>query len=328
MSLVLLGGFEARLSLGKPLSLSSKAQALLAYLAMKPGRRYSRDNLATLLWPNSGDEHARQSLRQALATLRRALRPHAILLADHRDARLEGPGLDVDVVRFETLAGDRSVDALEQAVLLYQGELLAGIRVKEPPFDEWLLSERERLRALALHALARLLAHHESAGHTEPAIMTAMRILALDAANETAHRELMRLFDRQGRRAEALRQYRLCLDALQRDLGVEPQLETRQLYQRIVRAEGVPIPAATPRRAAITHTTPASSLLGDPARHSAPLIGRDAEISRLGRVLDAIGRGEGRVLVVLGEAGIGKTSLLEAVEAEARRRSLRCHLGR
>src|SRR5262245_42797153 len=250
---------------------------------MRPGRRHSRDKIATLLWPNAGEEHARQSLRQALATLRRALRPHAILLADHRDARIEGPGLDVDVVRFETLAGDRAADALEQAVLLYQGELLAGIRVKEPPFDEWLLSERERLRVLALHALARLLAHHENAGRTEPAIMTAMRILALDAANETVHRELMRLFDRQGRRAEALRQYRLCLDALQRDLGVEPQLETRQLYQSIVRAERGPTPTATARRTAIPHPTPAPSLIGDPARQSAPLIGRDAEVARLGQ---------------------------------------------
>src|SRR5262249_37572022 len=176
VSLVLLGGFEARLGSGEPLNLSSKAQAPLAYLAMRPGRRHSRDKIATLLWPNAGEEHARQSLRQALATLRRALRPHAILLADHRDARIEGPGLDVDVVRSETLAGGRAAVALDQAVLLYQGELLAGIRVKEPPFDEWLLSERERLRVLALHALARLLAHHENAGRTEPAIMTAMRI--------------------------------------------------------------------------------------------------------------------------------------------------------
>ena len=231
--------------------MSGKAQALLAYLSMRPGRRHSRDKLATLLWPSAGDEHARQSLRQALATLRRALRSHAILLADHRDARLEGPGLDVDVVRFEALAGARSADALERAVELYQGDLLAGIRVKEPPFDEWLLGERERLRALALSALARLLAHHESSGRTESAIMTAMRILALDAANEQAHRELMRLFERQGRRGEALRQYRLCIDALQRDLGVEPEQETRRLYQSIVRAERV-APSTTTARLSAT----------------------------------------------------------------------------
>ena len=72
--------------------------------------------------------------------------------------------------------------------------------------------------------------------------MMALRILALDAANEQAHRELMRLFDRQGRRGEALRQYRLCVDALQRDLGVEPEQETRRLYQSIVRAERVAPP--------------------------------------------------------------------------------------
>jgi DNA-binding SARP family transcriptional activator len=78
--------------------LPSKAQALLAYLAMAPGRRHPRDKLATLLWPGTSDEQVRQSLRQVLVTLRRALGTHAILVADHRDVTLMGAGLEIDIV--------------------------------------------------------------------------------------------------------------------------------------------------------------------------------------------------------------------------------------
>jgi DNA-binding SARP family transcriptional activator len=304
--------------------LSNKAQALVAYLAVNPGRRHSRDKLAALLWPNTGDEHARQSLRQTLVTLRRVLGARAIL-ADHREVALDGPGLDVDVVRFEALAAERSAQARERAVALYQGDLLEGIRVKEPPFDEWLLGERERLRELAKETLRGLLDDQHAGGLVEPAIRTALRILTLDPASEPAHRELMRLFARQGRRGEALRQYRLCVDALQRELGVEPQAETRRLYQEIVRSERVRAPAEARPAWSPART---STLALDPTSQVAPLIGRDRELDRLGETLDAAARGGGRLVVVLGEAGIGKSSLLEALEVEARRRGVRCHLGR
>jgi len=324
LSLSLLGGFRARLGPDRPLSLSNKAQALLAYLAADPGRRHPRDKLATLLWSGTSDEQARQSLRQALATLRRALAPQAILIAEHGEVALEGQALDVDVVRFEALVGDGSPGALAEAAALYEGDLLEGIRVKEPPFEEWLLAQRERLRELAVEALARLLADQTDRRPAAPAIRTAMRILALDPARESVHRDLMRLFERQGRRGDALRQYRLCVDALQRELGLEPGPETRQLYRDIVRS-------AQPHAAPST-TEPDKAPPGQPGRavqrEPITLMGRDAEMARLHGALTALGRGEGRLVVLLGEAGIGKTSLLEALEAEAHRQGVRCHPGR
>ncbi|PWU24514.1 MAG: hypothetical protein C5B48_06010 [Candidatus Rokuibacteriota bacterium] len=326
--LLCLGGFQLREDSGALLTLPSKVQALLAYLAMTPGRRHSRDKLGTFLWPNAGDEQARQSLRQALVMIRRVFGTRAVLFADHQVVALEGTGLDVDVVRFEALVAQGSVEALEQAVELYQGNLLEGIRVKEPPFDEWLLGERERLRESALGVLARLLAHQKS-GPSEPAIRTALRILAIDSANEATHRELMRLFERQGRRGEALRQYRLCVDALQRELGVEPQQETRRLYQDVVRAEQVPPAHTHTSLAADGATTPSASRPADePEPESARLIGRDAELARLFQALDATCHGTGSLVVILGEAGIGKSSLVETLGAEARRRRVRNHVGR
>ena len=328
LSLVLLGGFHARLGSDAPLFLgNNKAQALLAYLAIAPGRRHLRDKLATLFWPNTGDEHARQSLRQALVTLRRALGTHAILVADHREVALETASVDIDVARFEALILDSSVAALEAASALYQGDLLEGIRVKEPPFEEWLQMERQRLRELALQGLLKLLTHQLGSGSVGAAIRTAMRILALDPAHEAVHRELMRLFQRQGRRGEALRQYRLCVDALQREVGVEPQPETRRLYQEVVRSRRVPQGSADPGSTAPRTSSPAEPAQ-EPVRAAAPLIGRDAELAFLGQGLDAAGRGQGRLALVLGEAGSGKSSLLEALESEALRRGVRCHLGR
>ena len=328
LSLVLLGGFQASLGFDAPVPLpNNKAQALLAYLAMAPGRRHSRDKLATLLWPGTGDEHARQSLRQAFVTLRRVLGTHATLVADHRDVTLDGAGLDIDVVRFEALMTESSVPALEAAATLYQGDLLEGIRVKEPPFEEWLQGERQRLRELAQQALLKLLTHQLGSGPAGPAIRTAMRLLALDPAQEAVHRDLMRLFERQGRRGDALRQYRLCVDALQRELGVEPQPETRRLYQEIVRSGRV-LPAPAEARSAVIEASSAAMVADEPVRASAPLIGRDTELARLGQGLDAAGRGHGRLVLVLGEAGSGKSSLLEALEAEACRQGVRCRLGR
>jgi DNA-binding SARP family transcriptional activator len=329
-SLRLLGGFQVRLGSGGPLTLSNKAQALLAYLAVSPGCRHARDKLATLLWAGTSDEQARQSLRQVLVTLRRALAHHATLIADHGEVALEGPGLDVDVVRFEALARDGSTGALAEAAALYQGDLLEGIRVKEPPFEEWLLAERERLREMVVEALARLLEHQVDGGPAAPAIRTAMRILTLDPARESVHRDLMRLFERQGRRGDALRQYRLCVDALQRELGLEPRPETRRLYQDIVRAGQTQATSAAikPAKGATMSPSGPRGLVDERVRESVSLVGRDAELARLHQAIKATGRGEGRLVLVLGEAGIGKTSLLEALEVEAHQQGVRCHLGR
>src|SRR5262249_1652843 len=135
---------------------------------------------------------------------------------------------------------------------------------------------------------------------------------------------------RQGRRGEALRQYRLCVDALQRELGVEPQAETRRLYQEIVRAAPVPTTRADrmPSTGEPSSSSAGESRAFESVRESAPLIGRDSELARLDRALDALEQGQGGLVIVLGEAGIGKSSLLEMVEAEARRRGIRCHAGR
>src|SRR5262245_24735082 len=173
LTLQLLGGFAVRLGSGQALSLGTrKAQALVAYLAVPPGRAHSRDKLASLLWGDTGEEQARQSLRQTLVVLRRALptgRP-PILIVDRDSLALAPTAIEVDVQAFERLAAGGSAKALDEAMGHYHGDLLEGFRVNEEPFEDWLRVERARLRQLAVETLTRLLTLHSKAGETERAV--------------------------------------------------------------------------------------------------------------------------------------------------------------
>ena len=146
--LTLFGGFELRLAGGEMVDLpGQKDRALLALLALRPGATQSREKLAGLLWSERGDAQARDSLKHALTRLRHcfAAGPPPIA-ADRRSVTLDPAALATDVGRFEQLLGDGTDDALEQAAMLYRGDLLDGIAVHDPSFEEWLSSERQRLR--------------------------------------------------------------------------------------------------------------------------------------------------------------------------------------
>ena len=132
--------------------------------------------------------------------------------------------VDVDVARFERLAADGHPAALEDAVFLYRGDLLAGMTLSERRFESWLISERERLREIALDALTHLLGHQQQTGAAEPAILTGLRLPGLDPVQEAVHRAVMRLYMRAGRREAALRQYQNCLTALPAEVGMPPRI--------------------------------------------------------------------------------------------------------
>lgn len=237
LHLSLLGGFELRTGAGASVELAPrKARALLAYLAMQRGRPQSRAALAALLWPEAEEEQARVSLRQALAAVRRALgrEGESLLVADAERVALDAGRVEVDAHGFERLANDASPAALKAAAGLYRGDLLAGFDARAPGFDAWAAAERERLRRLAVQALTRLGETCASGGDLEGAIAAATRLLALDPLHEPAHRSLMHLYARQGRTADALRQYALCREALKRELGVSPEAETERLHREIL----------------------------------------------------------------------------------------------
>jgi DNA-binding SARP family transcriptional activator len=324
LNLTLLGGFQARLEPGSALALPTrKAQALLAYLALPAGRAHPRDKLAALLWGGTREESARASLRQALFSIRKALEPAEGVLGQAGDALALSPAaVEVDAARFERAVQQGTPEALARAAELYAGDLLDGFVIDEAPFEEWLLGERERLRELALEALARLLAHQRKSGATEPAIQTARRLLALDPLQEPVHRALMRLYAEAGRRGAALRQYQQCVSALGRELGIEPEAETKALYQDILRQRA---PSRVARDAVALAETGAS--FRTPSVEI-PLVGRAVELTRLCAMLESP-RAEGAAMIaLLGEAGIGKTRLVSELIATSEGRGVPVLVGR
>ncbi len=331
LRLTLLGGFDARLAAGDAVSLPTrKAQALLAYLGQRPGQTHQRDKLAALLWGERSDQHARDGLRHAVAALRTALavQPPVLLVAGGTLA-LNPKVVEVDLATFERRVREGTPAALEQAAELYRGDLLLGFSLDEPLFEEWLVAERERLREVALEALAQLLAQQTRTKGTERAIQTAVRLLGLDPLQEAVHRTLMRLYVRQGRRGTALKQYQVCAGVLQRELGAEPEAETKQLYHELLRRPAEVVKAADSQvNRGVPPTPKAASARLDFPPAETPLFGRGAELGRLRQLLDETMRGHGHLAAVMGEAGIGKTRLLGALAAEALGRGCRVLMGR
>jgi DNA-binding SARP family transcriptional activator len=302
LNLVLFGGFRATIGaryLALPLK---KAQALLAFLALSPAQRQTRERLAALLWADAPDEHARNSLRQTLFAIRSALGPVAphVLGSDAAAVWLEPGAVEVDVLAFERFAVQETDDGLARAAALYQGELLDGV-ASEPAFDEWLWATRERLRRAATSAMARLLARQSDAGATDAAIATSTRLLGVEPTHELAHRALIRLYAAAGRRAEAIRQYHACVDMLRRELSTEPEPATVEAYRLAVGTDESPSAALDSRSAAPAGAT--------------TFIGRDRELSTLAQHLRLASGRSGRVVAIIGEAGVGKTRLTEELVA-------------
>ena len=268
LTLTLLGGFRARLGSRPPLAFPTrKAQALLAYLALPLGVAHPRDKLANLLWGSTAETTARTSLRQTLYALRKSLGrlERSPLRVEGNTVALDPAAVTVDVHAFEQRMTEATPAALLEGAGLYQGDLLDGLSVGEAPFDDWLMSERERLRVVALEGLSRLLVLQRSAGPADAAVQTALRILNLDPLQESVHRALMHLYVETGRRGAALRQYQLCVQSLQQELGAKPEKETIALYEDILgqRPRAALRTAARTADPAETSVVSASAVEGD-----------------------------------------------------------------
>ena len=159
LRLKLLGSFEARGSSGQTVEISGKkAQALLAYVALSPGKSLPREKLVNLLWSDRGDAQARGNLRQVLVTLRRDLEgiDPAPLLFERDTITADAAAISTDVGEFQWLAASSALDDLRQAATLYEGEFLDGLAIRDPAFEEWLSGERSRLHEIAITVLDRL----------------------------------------------------------------------------------------------------------------------------------------------------------------------------
>ncbi|HMA32958.1 MAG TPA: AAA family ATPase, partial [Chloroflexia bacterium] len=290
-----------------------KAALLLAYLLAAHNRVHPRALLAGLFWGDQPEQRARRNLSDALWRIRTLLEPRSarpdsgppILLLEGDTVRYNpAAAVALDVRTFEELLRDPpDVERQARAVALYHGDLLAGY------YDDWVLLERERLRQLYLAGLARLLTAYQAAGAWDAAVTTAARLVAADPYQESATRELMRLYYRLGRRDRAFQQFATLKAVLAADLEIEPEPETVALHALMQAGLAPPAGRAAPG--------PAGPALGDNIRQLS-LIGRDAERTRLGAWL-AEPRPHPPMILLQGEAGAGKTRLAVDIAEEAYR---------
>lgn len=330
VNLALLGGFRLQMDTGEPIPLATKkTTALLAYLALHPGEAQARPKLAALLWGDHNEAQARDSLRQALSLLRKALShdcPAALIAHEDNISLAPAAALEIDARVFEDLIREPGVANLERAIELYRGEFLDGFQVSAPEFENWATAERQRFRELALEGMAKLLDHHLSAGLIERGIHIAARLLAADPLQERVHRALMKLYARQGRQGAALRQYRTCTELLSRELGIEPDAQTKTLHRHLLRewnrtqprasavgrsvSEG-PVSASNDElRVAdglnrrVPPSITANAALGNLPVQATSFLGRDKDLVRAGGILSGA-----RLVTLTGPGGIGKTRL-------------------
>ena len=239
-------------------------------------------------------------------------------------------GLWVDALHFRELAAEPDAFGhLEQAASLYQGDFMAGFSLRDsPPFDEWQYQQSEELRRRLVTVLDQLVNRTAASGDYERAIQHAARRTALDPLLEEGQRQLMELYARSGQRGAALRQYRECVRILEQELGVAPLEETTRLYQEIMssRLELGHSPEGSMRKSGRETAPPEPR----PVPALIPLVGRDAEITRLTRAFED---SPAALFISLeGEAGVGKTRLAEELIALARRQGravaqARCYEG-
>ncbi len=326
LKIVLFGTFKVNCN-GQPLPgfRYDKVRALLAYLAVENDRPHRRDELVGLFWPDSPEEDARTSLRQALAQLRAALgdseaaRP-AILAGRESVQWNPEADADVDVIAFEeALKAARThahrsphscrfcAQQFTQAVERYQGDFLAHFFLPgSAPFEDWAVLKREALQRQALDTLTQLAAYHSRRGEYSQAEDCLRRLLAIEPWQEEAHRWLMRLLVLHDQRSAALAQYEACRHQLAEALGVEPQPETTKLYEVISAGEAAGALQDGHLRLPESrkHNLPPSLT---------PFIGREKELGALNALLD---QPDHRLITLVGPGGVGKTRLALQVGAE------------
>jgi DNA-binding SARP family transcriptional activator/tetratricopeptide (TPR) repeat protein len=308
-----LGPLEVRVD-GAPIRVDTrKALAILALLAVE-GRPYARDELAALFWPDSDDESARGALRRTLSVLRTALGDRW-LRVDRAVVALGTQGTWIDLAAMDGKADAPDLATVQDACALARGPFLAGFSLRDSPdFDDWRATRAVTIERRVVTALVRMADLAEAEGNRAAIVTATERLVELDPLDEPARCHLMLALARAGDRAGAIRQYRATVATLERELGVAPLAETTELYEAIrdERIEPLPAPAAVAPVAGSGTGLAAPRALASPRL---PMVGREVELRSLTTAHRAVGA-DGRLAIVTGEAGIGKSRLAESLAAQ------------
>ncbi|MCU1346232.1 MAG: transcriptional regulator, family [Acidimicrobiia bacterium] len=267
------------------------AAALVKVLALAPELRLHREQVIDLIWPDDMLDVAVPKLHKAAYFARRTLGdPEAVVLSGDTVALFAEPDMEtvVDVVQFEELAR-RALAEQSTAIAAKALALYGGELLPEDRYEPWAESRREQLRLRHLDLL-RMVGRWDA-------------VLDIDPTDEAAHLAIMRRHAASGDRHGALRQFERMDRALRTELGVTPSKEARALRDHLLAHNDVQ------------------------PRADASLVGRDREVLVLDEALGDTAIGRGRVLLISGPAGMGKSRLLDSIATRAREAGLRVGQG-
>jgi len=271
----------------------AKVLALLAYLVLEQGP-HSREELAGLLWGESPEPEARASLRQALKHLRDAL--GEIVRSDRAVVELVQP-IDCDVRDFRKLALQEPQRSLTTEIPRF----LAGFSVRHAPqFDEWVSATRRELLQQYEHALGTLARAAMGQWRWRETIELAERWLKCDPLSDEAAGLAVEARYLSGDRGAAIARFSEYRAMLARETGCEPSRTLLNLARRV--ESDATLPSSPP----VTDEWYARA----PSFESS-LIARDDEWAALVKAWKAVNRGTGRIVLIQGEAGVGKSRLAE-----------------
>lgn len=284
-----------------------KAKALVKLLALAPSHRLHRGELMDILWPDLDIDAATNNLHKALYISRRVLEPDLPAKAPSAYLHINGDfisldfhgRLSVDVEEFVAatqLARERgTVEAYGRAVDLYSGDLLP-----EDRYEDWAVRLRETLQSTYINLLFEMASIHEDREDFPAALKTLQDLVARDPAHEEAQARLIRLLATAGNRQAALRQYQRLREVLAEEFDVEPAPALESLYQQILSGTFAP--------GAPDNSSPPAGTQPSPLRR---LVGREKESAYLGEQVNALSHGQGGLIAITGESGIGKSRLVE-----------------
>ncbi|MFN2303079.1 MAG: AAA family ATPase, partial [Anaerolineales bacterium] len=224
----------------------------------------------------------------------------------------------MDIEEFDNLINNENISVLNQAIDLYTGEFLEGF------YDDWVFALRERLREEYLQILGNILVLDKKAGHYQNALTYGKRILQEDPLQEEVHRELMCLYMALEQPQAALSQFERCCEVLRNELNTNPSKETIKLYEEI--SQRVTATSSFEQQMVLAPSIDTPSEL---FMQNLPLIGREEERRIIiDQIDDKLFTGEGCVVQIEGEAGVGKTRLMEEIARDVEWRGAQVLWGR
>ncbi len=285
-----------------------KAIALMAYLAVA-NAPVNRAQIIELLWADYDETRSRSSLRRTLSVLRKALDRSWLMVEDETLALRQSEELLVDVRAFRQplkelkkrhhTITEADIEAIEKAIALYNADFLLGFNLRDSsPFEEWSLTEAQRLQHELLDALAVLVEWYIVHRDYSAVVRVAERWQQLNPYEDKPIFYLLQAHTQLGNRSRAIQIFESFEALLRKEMEIQPLPETQALYMQLVDGDTLPETAfyVAPTQPVIIKLPPLLK----------PFVGREKELQRLTtRLLDD----RSRLMSIVGMGGIGKTTL-------------------